>query len=176
MGTARRLLEETLDRVEREAFGSHRWRWKIRLCIGLGRLWSLEQDPGKAMQFLDDGLRLALDTGSQKYVAEGRALRGELLMAGGRVAEGLHELQEGLALAETLPSPALTWRLAQSLGRAHEQRGNTTQALDTYTMALNAVMAAAGRIGDRERRERFLASPQAAVLRDDLGRLGRVGG
>jgi hypothetical protein len=43
-------------------------------------------------------------------------------------------------------------------------------------MALNAVMAAAGRIGDRERRERFLASPQAAVLRDDLGRLGRVGG
>ena len=25
-------LEPTLDRVEREAFGHHRWRWKMRLC------------------------------------------------------------------------------------------------------------------------------------------------
>ena len=31
-------LEPTLDRVVREAFGSHRWRWQIRLLIGLAEL------------------------------------------------------------------------------------------------------------------------------------------
>ena len=31
-------LEPTLERVEREALGSHRWRWKIRLLIGLAEL------------------------------------------------------------------------------------------------------------------------------------------
>ncbi len=30
-------LQPTLDRVQREAFGAHRWRWTIRLLIGLGR-------------------------------------------------------------------------------------------------------------------------------------------
>ena len=69
---ARRLLEEAFDRVEREVFGSHRWRWKIRLCMGLGRLWHMEHEPAQALAFLDDGLQLALATGSQKYVAEGR--------------------------------------------------------------------------------------------------------
>jgi Tetratricopeptide repeat len=31
-------LEPTLDRVVREAFGAHRWRWKIRLLMGLAEL------------------------------------------------------------------------------------------------------------------------------------------
>jgi tetratricopeptide (TPR) repeat protein len=35
---ARVYLEPTLDRVQREAFGAHRWRWKILLLIGLADL------------------------------------------------------------------------------------------------------------------------------------------
>lgn len=173
--SARRLLEEAFERVEREVFGSHRWRWKIRLCIGLGRLWHREHDPAQALSFLDNGLQLALATGSQKYVAEGRGLRGEILVAAGQRNQGLRELQQGLALARSLSSPTLTWRLAQLLGRTYERWGDMRQAQGMYTTAVKDAMAVADRIHDSRLQETFLTSPQVASVRDDLDRLGRLG-
>jgi tetratricopeptide (TPR) repeat protein len=171
---ARRVLEATLERVEREAFGSPRWRWKIRRCIGLGRLWSLEHESAQAMRPLDVGLTLAVATGSQKYVAEGRGLRGEILATGGRVVEGVGEFRQALALGEAIACPSLTWRLAQTLGRAYERQGEMAQAHAMYEMAHSGVLAVAGRIADEWLRETLLASPQAASIRDDLLRLSRL--
>jgi tetratricopeptide (TPR) repeat protein len=172
---ARTLMEETLDRVEREAFGSHRWRWKIRLLVGLGQLWKMKQEPEKALQLLHQGLKLAIDTGSRKYVTEVKGLRGEILLVGGQREEGFRELQEALTLAQEMASPALIWRVARLLGQAYVRLQDINSAFATYQLALNTITTVADRIGNRELREVFLTSSEVASLREEFTQLGKMG-
>lgn len=172
---ARTLMEETLDRVEREAFGSHRWRWKIRLLVGLGQLWKMEQEPEKALQFLNQGLRLAVDTGSRKYITEAKGLRGEILLANGQIEESFRELQEALNIAQEMASPTLMWRTAQLLGRAYIHHQDTNSASATYQLALNTITTLTDQISNKELREVFLTSSEVASIREDFIRLGKQG-
>ena len=172
---ARTLMEETLDRVEREAFGSHRWRWKIRLLVGLGQLWKMEQEPEKALQFLNQGLRLAVDTGSRKYITEAKGLRGEILLANGQIEESFRELQEALNIAQEMASPTLMWRTARLLGRAYIHHQDTNSASATYQLALNTITTLADQISNKELREVFLTSSEVASIREDFIRLGKQG-
>ena len=87
------------------------------------------------------------------------------------MAAGVRELEAACAGAEALSCPALTWRLARALGRAHEQGGAMVQALQAYAQAAKAVQAAAGQLSDPALRETFLASAQVTVIRDALARL-----
>ena len=66
-------LASTLDRVEREAFGAHRWRWKIRLLIGLAELSYTTGNYDQALRYVEEGLKEAQRTSSQKYIALGWA-------------------------------------------------------------------------------------------------------
>src|SRR5262249_1073574 len=72
---AHAYFTSTLDRVQREAFGSHRWRWQIRLLLGLAELSYTTADYNQALRYVDEGLKEAQRTSSQKYVALGWALR-----------------------------------------------------------------------------------------------------
>jgi tetratricopeptide (TPR) repeat protein len=72
-------LNPTHDRVEREALGSHRWRWQIRLLIGLAELSYTTGAYDQALRYVDEGLKEAQRTSSQKYVALGWALRGKII-------------------------------------------------------------------------------------------------
>ena len=47
-------LEPTLDRVEREAFGHHRWRWKMKLCIGLAELSYMTGEYDQALRYVEE--------------------------------------------------------------------------------------------------------------------------
>ena len=76
---ARSSLASTLDRVEREAFGAYRWRWKIRLFIGLAELSYTTGNYDQALRYVEEGLKAAQRTFSQKYVALGWALRGKII-------------------------------------------------------------------------------------------------
>ncbi len=172
---ARTLMEETLDRVERKAFGSHRWRWKIRLLVGLGQLWKMEQKPEKALQFLNQGLRLAEDTSSRKYLTEAKGLWGEILLANGQIEESFRELQEALTLAQEMVSPTLIWHIARLLGRVYIQHYDTNSAFAAYQLALNTITTLADQISNRELREVFLTSPEVASIREDFIQLGKQG-
>ena len=50
-------LEPTLDRVVREAFGAHRWRWKIRLLIGLAELSYTTGAYDQALRYVEEGIK-----------------------------------------------------------------------------------------------------------------------
>src|SRR4029453_5327742 len=76
---ARSYLAPTLERVEREGLGSHRWRWKIRLLIGLAELSYTTGAYEQAIRYVEEGLQEAQATSSQKYVAKGWALRGKIV-------------------------------------------------------------------------------------------------
>ena len=52
-------LQPTLDRVQQEAFGAHRWRWKIRLLIGLADVYYASGAYEQALRYLEDGLKEA---------------------------------------------------------------------------------------------------------------------
>jgi tetratricopeptide (TPR) repeat protein len=68
-------LIPTLDRVQREAFGAHRWRWTIRLLTGLAELSYATEDYDQALRYMEEGLHEAQRTSSQKYVALGACPR-----------------------------------------------------------------------------------------------------
>ena len=109
-------LAPTLDRVEREAFGAHRWRWKIRLCLGLAELSYTTGEYDQALRYVEEGSQEAQRTSSQKYVALGWALRGKIAAKLGDSVTAGTELQRAFTLAEQLQSPRSSIRLPMILG------------------------------------------------------------
>ena len=91
---------------EREAFGHHRWRWKMKLCIGLAELSYMTGEYDQALRSVDEGLQEAQRTSSQKYVALGWALRGKIIAKLGDAHAAGTELQRAFSLADQLQSPS----------------------------------------------------------------------
>src|SRR5262249_16112467 len=72
-------LKPALERVEREALRAHRWRWTIRLLMGLAELAYTTGDYEQAIRYVEEGIKQAQRTSSQKYIALGWALRGKIV-------------------------------------------------------------------------------------------------
>jgi tetratricopeptide (TPR) repeat protein len=128
-------LRPTLERVQREAFGVHQWRWQMKLLLGLAEVHSAMRAYEPALRFLEEGLAQAQTTGSQKYVAKAYSLRGKILLALGQRQAGGRELQRAFRLVEQLRSPSLTYPLAYELGQWFEMTGNERQAMALYGQA-----------------------------------------
>ena len=98
-------LEPTLDRVEREAFGAHRWRWKMKLCLGLAEVSYTTGAYDQALRYVEEGLQEAQKTSSQKYVALGWALRGKIVAKLGECSRGRTALATSLLACGTVTEP-----------------------------------------------------------------------
>jgi len=159
-------LEPTLDRVQREAFGAHRWRWTIRLLIGLAEVHHAEGAYEQALRYVEDGLKEAQATSSQKYVAKGWALRGKILaQLGDRETAGA-ELQRAYTLAEELGCSALWYPIAFDLGRWHETAGQEQEAATLYGTAKAAIEGMATAIEDEDLRAIFRKSAPVQAIYD----------
>jgi len=165
-------LKPTLDRVEREAFGSHRWRWKIRLLIGLAELFYSTGEYEQALRYVEEGLREAQATSSQKYVAKGLTLRGKIVAKLGDTNSAGAELQRALALAEQLHSPSLIYPLAYDLGRWYESARQEQQAARPYGKAKAAIEHIAAAVEDQALRAIFLQSASVQAIRERIARMG----
>jgi len=159
-------LEPTLDRVQSEAFGAHRWRWKIRLFIGLAEVHYAQGIYEQALRYVDNGLKEAQATSSQKYIAKGWALRGKIMaMLGDSDAAG-SELLRAYALAEQLHCPALFYRIAYDLGQWHEKARQEQESAVYYTEAKAAVEHMATAIDDEDLRSIFRKSQPVQAIYD----------
>jgi tetratricopeptide (TPR) repeat protein len=159
----------TLERVEREAFGSHRWRWKIRLLLGLAELSFATGDYEQALRCVDQGIEEAQATSSQKYVAQGWALRGKIAAGlGDRAAAGT-ELQRAFTLAEQLRSPSLVFPLAYDLGQWYETAGKEREAAALYSKAKASVEHMAAAVEDDTLRSIFLRSALVQTIAASIG-------
>lgn len=114
---ARSYLEPTLERVVRQALGSHRWRWKIRLLLGLAELPYTTRAYEQAWRSVEEGLNAAQATSLQKDVTKGWALRGKIAARLGDATAAGAEFQRAFTLAEQLESLPLLYPLAHELGR-----------------------------------------------------------
>ena len=171
-GQAHSSLETTLDRVEREGFGNHRWRWKIRLFTGLAELSYTTGDYDQALRYVEDGLKEAQRTSSQKYVALGWALRGKIIAKLGDADTAGTELQRAFTLADQLQSPSLIYPIAYDLGQWHERAGNDREASALYGKAKTTIEQMATAVEDEALRSTFLQSALVQEIRERATRLG----
>jgi tetratricopeptide (TPR) repeat protein len=165
-------LEPTLDRVQREAFGAHRWRWKIRLLIGLAELSSTTGAYEQALHYVEEGLKEARTTSAQKYVAKGLALRGKILGRLGHGSAAGGELQQAFTLAEQLDNPMLSYPIAYDLGQWYESAGREQQAAMLYGKAKAAIEHVATAVEDQALRSIFLQSAPVQAIHQRVARTG----
>jgi tetratricopeptide (TPR) repeat protein len=170
---AHSYLAPTLDRVEREAFGAHRWRWTIRLHIGLAELSYTTGDYDQALRYVEEGLKEAQRASSQKYVALGWALRGKIIAKLGDTETAGAELQRAFTLADQLQSPSLIYPIAYDLGQWNESTGNERDAMSLYGKAKATIEQMATAVEDEALRSTFL---QSALVQEIHERATRLGG
>src|SRR5215831_18506624 len=166
-------LAPTLDRVVREAFGAHRWRWQIRLLIGLAELSYTTGDHDQALRYVEEGLHEAQRTSSQKYVALGWALRGKIVAKFGDANTAGTELQRAFTLAEQLQSPSLLYPIAYDLGQWYESTGKERDAAALYGKAKATIAQMATAVEDEALHSTFL---QSALVQEIHERAARLGG
>ena len=165
-------LAPTLDRVVREAFGSHSWRWQMRSLLGLAELSYTTGDYDQALRYVEEGLKEAQRTSSQKYVALGWALRGKIIVKHGDTDTAGTELQRAFSLAEQLQSPSLLYPIAFDLGHWCESTGKERDAAALYGKAKATIAQMATAVEDEALRSTFLQSALVQEIHERAARLG----
>jgi class 3 adenylate cyclase/tetratricopeptide (TPR) repeat protein len=169
---SRSSLTTTLERVQQEGIGSHRWRWTIRLLIGLAELSYQTGDYEQALRYVEAGLKEAQATTSQKYIALGRTLRGKIAAQRGDVDTAGAELQRAFTLADQLQSPSLLYPIAFDLGQWHESTGQEREAATLYGRAKAIIEQMATAVEDETLRSTLLQSAPVQEIHEHATRLG----
>jgi hypothetical protein len=124
------------------------------------------------LRYVEEGLKEAQATSSQKYVAKAWALRGKSLAALGNSEAAGAELQRALALAEQLQSPALLYPIADDLGQWYEKIGKERESAALYSRAKAAVEHIVAAVEDQALRSVFLHSPLVQAIYERAAQLG----
>ena len=175
------LFEETLVRVEKFAFGVHRWRWVNHLSACLAEALLGSGDLGAALLHAERGIEQARATGSMKYLGRCLALRGEIALREGQSAAAQSDLAEALRIGRQLGYPTLIWQAAHRLGmalgdeatRSRPARAKAEQALDMVQLAADTIQGVASRLPDPALAASLLAWSRVQAVHDDLDRLRR---
>jgi tetratricopeptide (TPR) repeat protein len=170
------LMEDTRERVEKYAFGAHRWRWSNHLSLYLCEALMALDERDRAMEQADKALRQARSTGSMKYEGRARALRGQILLEVGRPADARRELAEALALARRIRYPTLTWQAAHLLAVAHAAAGAVDDAAIPARLVVDTLDDITARLPDASLRQTFLGWRRVETAREDAERLLRGSG
>jgi len=167
------VFEDTLVRVEKSAFGAHRWRWAMHLATYLAEALLALGRPEQALSQADKALDGARATGSLKYVGKAHLLKGRIALAGGDWTGGELGLREALDVARRIEYPNLVWPAAHGLAaalasraereRAARSKGDEVQIL--AALAADTIRSIAERAPETALRESFLAwTPVQAAL------------
>ena len=165
-------LEPTLERVEHEVFGTERWRWKMRLLIGLAELSSTTGAYDQALRYVEAGIKGAQATSSQKYVALGWALRGKIAAQLGDTETAGTELQRAFSLVDQLQSPSLIYPIAYDLGHWYESIGKEQEATKLYRKAQATIEQMATTVEAEALRSIFLQSALVQTINERVACLG----
>lgn len=139
-----------------------RWRYRMRLLIGLGLLALYEGEPERALAFAGEALSLTALSGSRKHQARAHLLAGQALRSAGAPADqALAAYQQALDLARTIQHPALRWQTEYALADLHASLHYEEAAASHQAAAAAIIAATASAIRDPALRRSFLA--QSAV-------------
>jgi tetratricopeptide (TPR) repeat protein len=166
------LLEGMVGQVEKGA-GSHRWRWDMRVSLGIAEaLLALDRDD-EALAWIERAASTARSTESAKYVGKCHALRGDLAMRGRRWDDAIGELDQALAIGRRIEYPTLTWQAAHLLARAQAAAGKLDEAARTARVAVDTIDLVAARAPEPALGRTFTEWPRVQTAREDLARILR---
>jgi tetratricopeptide (TPR) repeat protein len=176
------VLEDSLVRVEKSAFGAHRWRWTMHLATYLAETLLALGEPEKALLQVEKALVQARATGSLKYVGKAYLLRGRIALAGRDSASGEADLREALGIAQRIEYPNLIWQAGHGLATAlmsHAEGERAARALGEEAhvvarLAADTIQSVIERAPDAELRSSFLAWAPVQAALSDLERLRRA--
>lgn len=141
------------------------WRFSEHLFHSYGALWLARGDLERALSYADRCLELALQNSSTKNVIKGRRLRGQVLMAQGRLDEAEEELTAALDVAAELGNPPQLWKTHAAVGDLRRTQKRTEDADGAYGEALLVIQAVAESLTDAKLRETFLQSEHIQGIR-----------
>ncbi len=172
LGPALSLFEEMVGRVEK-GLGSHRWRWDMRVSVGLAEALVALGRGDEALAWIDRAATTARPTGSAKYLGKCHVLRGELAIHGRRWDDAMTELSEALAIGRRIEYPTLTWQAAHLLARAQAEARRPDEACATARIGIETIDLVAARAPDAALRRSFQEWPRVQAAREELERLLR---
>lgn len=167
------LLGETQTRVDKLAFGAHRWRWSIHTAVYLAEALRARGEHDRALVQIEPALLQAERTGSLKYVGLCHLVRGELALQAGQWGEAERDLREALAVGRRIGYPKLTWQAADALARALDGGGRGQEAVEPARLAIATIEATAAGAPDASLRASFLNWARVQAALESADRLAR---
>jgi class 3 adenylate cyclase/tetratricopeptide (TPR) repeat protein len=141
------------------------WRYSQRLYHSYGELWLTRGDLGRAADYAERCLELAEGNMSRKYIAQGRRLRAQVLMAQGQVEEAQQDLSVALELAREVGNPPQLWETQAAIGDLRRAQGRPEEAGEAYANAFSVIDTVAGSLTDDDLRSTFLESKRVEAIR-----------
>jgi len=161
---ARSLIEPTLERVDKEGIGSHRWRWMVRLLNMLAEVHFAAGRFEDAQRICDQAMERANETSSAKYIVAGHALEARLAQQHGDVAAAGECWKRAHARAESLASPTIGFPVASRLSAWCTDNGEESRAAELAARAESDVEAIADDIDNETLKRIFLRSKPAVEV------------
>ncbi len=141
------------------------WRYSQHLFHSHGELCLMRGEHDKALAYADECLHLAEPSDSKKNIVKGRRLRGQGLLAQGKLAEAERELATALEIAKEIGNPPQLWKTHAALGELRQAQGKADDARQAYRDALSVIDGVAAGLEDESMRETFLSSDHVQEIR-----------
>jgi transcriptional regulator with AAA-type ATPase domain/tetratricopeptide (TPR) repeat protein len=129
LDAARDRLEETRRYAQAPTTSEWmRFRYSIRLAVGLGELALARGEPDRARAHAAQAIEQATRIGARKNLVKAWRLTGAIATAERRWEEAAAALGEALALAEALGNPPQLWKTHATLAALHQACGRPDAA------------------------------------------------
>jgi tetratricopeptide (TPR) repeat protein len=158
----RTCLEEGLSSSGDKPF--MRWRYRTRMIVVQGRLELAEGNVVGALAAADESLAMTRTTHARKNIARSCKLRGEALLAAGRVHKARSALRHALDIGLSIKSPALVWPCHLTLAQLEEIAGRPDVAKTHYFSAAQILNEISSHLTDATLRRSFLIAPPVQLV------------
>ena len=141
-----------------------KWRYAMHLYASLGAYWLSDGDLSQAQDFVNECQTLALDTQSQKYVAQAGRLQSSLLLGQGQHDAAEQYLLDAIKIADTIGNVTQSWKAYVALGQLYMHNNQVKPAQRAYEKAYAVVV----RIERHCQEPRLSASLEQASFRQQI--------
>ncbi|MEW5958860.1 MAG: AAA family ATPase [Chloroflexota bacterium] len=159
---ARAYLTEGLDGSSDKPF--MRWRYRTRMLVLKGRLALAEGDVLGALAASDESLAMTRNARARKNIARSCLLRGEALLAAGRIPKARAALRHALDIGLSIKCPDLTWPCYLLLAQLEEISGRPDVAKTHYFCAAQILTEIACHLVDPTLRRSFLSAQPVQLI------------
>jgi len=141
------------------------WIYSGHFFHSFGELWLARGNIDKALAYADECIQLSESTNRPKNIVKGRRLRGQVLLAQGKLKEAEQEISAALEVALEIGNPPQLWKTHATLGDLRQAQEQVDERRKAYRDALTVIDGVAASLTDESLRETFLNSDHVQGIR-----------